>query len=210
MPDLDTHVHAFQDNRTARASLDRISQAKEHWRAYVQGRAELELMLNKQAIESIAETIAVSVRPILEGKSFPEAFCPQDSPLTPFNFTDSPTLTIDCLPLLSQATLQITDPTEGRAALNRDFERHVAQVLVCALLLGRRDFSAPLEPSLAQCCLQEFRPWIDSIFEKIENGCRYSSLGTRFEEQVRAAILRKLGLHPGLMNKEYFGRYELT
>ena len=49
MPDLDTHVHAFQDDRTARASLDRISQAKEHWRAYVQGRAELELMRNKQA-----------------------------------------------------------------------------------------------------------------------------------------------------------------
>ncbi len=50
MPDLDTHVHAFQDDRTARASLDWISQAKEHWRAYVQGRAELELMRNKQAI----------------------------------------------------------------------------------------------------------------------------------------------------------------
>ncbi len=33
-----------------RASLDRINRAKEHWRAYVQGRAELELMLNKQAI----------------------------------------------------------------------------------------------------------------------------------------------------------------
>ncbi len=50
MPDLDTHVHASQDDRTERASLDRISQAKEHWRAYVQGRAELELMRNKQAI----------------------------------------------------------------------------------------------------------------------------------------------------------------
>ncbi len=50
MPDLDAHLHAFQDDRTARASLDRINRAKEHWRAYVQGRAELELMRNKQAI----------------------------------------------------------------------------------------------------------------------------------------------------------------
>ncbi|MEE9205050.1 MAG: hypothetical protein V3U08_08540 [Nitrospirales bacterium] len=44
------HAHAFQDDRTERASLDRINRAKEHWRAYVQGRAELELMRNKQTI----------------------------------------------------------------------------------------------------------------------------------------------------------------
>ncbi len=47
---FDAHVHAFQDDLTERASLDRINRAKEHWRAYVQGRAELELLLNKQAI----------------------------------------------------------------------------------------------------------------------------------------------------------------
>ncbi len=50
MPDLDAHLHAFQDDRTERASLDRINLAKEHWRAYVQGSAELELLLNKQTI----------------------------------------------------------------------------------------------------------------------------------------------------------------
>ncbi|MDA2911956.1 hypothetical protein MYX04_13640, partial [Nitrospiraceae bacterium AH_259_D15_M11_P09] len=50
MPALDTHIHASLDARTARASLDRINRAKEHWRAYVQGRAESELMRNKMAI----------------------------------------------------------------------------------------------------------------------------------------------------------------
>ncbi len=50
MPDHDAHIHVFQDDRTARASLDRINRAKEHWRAYLQGRAELELLLNKQTI----------------------------------------------------------------------------------------------------------------------------------------------------------------
>ncbi len=48
---FDTHIHAFQDDRTARASLDRVNRAKEHWRAYVQGSAELELLLNKQTIQ---------------------------------------------------------------------------------------------------------------------------------------------------------------
>ena len=50
MPD-DAHLHAFQDDRTARSSLDRINQAKEHWRAYVQGRAESELIRNTLVIE---------------------------------------------------------------------------------------------------------------------------------------------------------------
>ncbi len=50
MPAYDAHIHTFQGDLTARASLDRINRAKEHWRAYVQGRAELELLRNKQAI----------------------------------------------------------------------------------------------------------------------------------------------------------------
>ena len=50
MPPFDAHLHAFQDDRTERASLDRINRAKEHWRAYVQGSAELELTRNKMAL----------------------------------------------------------------------------------------------------------------------------------------------------------------
>ncbi len=50
MPDSDAPIHAFQDDLTERRSRDRITQAKEHWRAYLQGRAELELLLNKQTI----------------------------------------------------------------------------------------------------------------------------------------------------------------
>ncbi len=50
MPDFDAHVHAVQVDRTEQSSRDRINQAKEHWRAYIWGITELELLLNKQAI----------------------------------------------------------------------------------------------------------------------------------------------------------------
>ncbi len=50
MLDFDAHLHAFQVDLTEQSSRDRINLAKEHWRAYVQGSAELELMRNKQAI----------------------------------------------------------------------------------------------------------------------------------------------------------------
>ncbi len=50
MPAPDAHIYAYREDRTARASRDRINQAKEHWRAYVNGIQELELTLNKQTI----------------------------------------------------------------------------------------------------------------------------------------------------------------
>ena len=50
MLDYDAHIHAFQVDLTEQSSLDRINHAKEHWRAYLQGRAELELLLNKQTV----------------------------------------------------------------------------------------------------------------------------------------------------------------
>ncbi len=50
MPDFDAHIHAFQVDLTEQSSRDRINLAKEHWRAYIQGITELELLLNKQTI----------------------------------------------------------------------------------------------------------------------------------------------------------------
>ncbi len=50
MLDYDAHLHAFQVDLTEQSSRDRINLAKEHWRAYIQGITELELMRNKQAI----------------------------------------------------------------------------------------------------------------------------------------------------------------
>ncbi len=50
MLDYDAHIHAFQVDLTEQSSRDRINLAKEHWRAYVQGITELELIRNKQAI----------------------------------------------------------------------------------------------------------------------------------------------------------------
>ncbi len=50
MSALSPFFQPLWNDRTERASLDRINQAKEHWRAYLQGRAELELLRNKQTI----------------------------------------------------------------------------------------------------------------------------------------------------------------
>ncbi|MEE8161837.1 MAG: hypothetical protein V3T61_09390 [Acidobacteriota bacterium] len=50
MPESDTYVQAFYDDLTEQSSRDRINLAKEHWRAYIQGITQLELLRNKQTI----------------------------------------------------------------------------------------------------------------------------------------------------------------
>jgi len=50
MLDYEAHLHAFQVDLTEQSSRDRINLAKEHWRVYIQGITELELLLNKQTI----------------------------------------------------------------------------------------------------------------------------------------------------------------
>ncbi len=50
MLDYDAHLHAFPVDLTEQSSRDRINLAKEHWGAYLQGRAELAILLNKQTI----------------------------------------------------------------------------------------------------------------------------------------------------------------
>lgn len=63
--------------------------------------------------------------------------------------------------------------------------------------------------SESRVALDEFFEWFPRIMEKIEEGCRSSALGTRFEDQVYSATMKKLGLHAELKNKELFGQHIL-
>ena len=49
MPASDAHLHAFQDDRTERASLERINRIRGDWQAYVTGIEEEDGRTNKEA-----------------------------------------------------------------------------------------------------------------------------------------------------------------
>jgi hypothetical protein len=73
--------------------------------------------------------------------------------------------------------------------------------------MGRRIFKIPMEDTAAAACLDEFQEWFPSILHKIEEGCRSSALGTRFEDQVSAATLKKLSLDQRMQKQDVYGTF---
>src|SRR5207249_8654018 len=94
--------------------------------------------------------------------------------------------------------------------LDKRYPREVADLLVRSLLLGRRQFEAPLEPNAARYALGGFFSWVPSILRRIEEGCRNTTIGTKFEDQVRTRALKLLGISPDVEKKELFGKLLVT
>ena len=61
--------------------------------------------------------------------------------------------------------------------------------------MGRRTFQVPTDRQAASEALNELEGWIGGLLTKIDRGCRASALGTRFEDEMRKTVLRRLGLH---------------
>ncbi len=180
-------------------------------RARLRVAADKEVKLKKvvkQDIEAVAKAISESVRLLLEGKQFPEAFCPPGVVLVRYDFSGRTTLEIECQPLMSHSHLTIRDGSSQQVLVDKLLPREVAEVIVRALLIRRRVFDAPMEAEAATQTLNAFVPWLGTVLERIEEGCRSSALGTRYEQEVREAAMRQLGLHPETKRKELFGFYE--
>lgn len=161
-------------------------------------------------IEGLAESIAASVRPLLEGRQFPEAFCPPHCSLAHHDFAGQPALTVRMDPFMNKAFVVVRNAQTDSVLLEETLPRDVAHVIVRSLLMGRRQFDVPTEPDAAEATLRAYFAWIPSILNSLEEGCRNSALGTRFEEQVREAAMKRLHLNPNIDKKEVFGEFDLA
>jgi hypothetical protein len=145
----------------------------------------------REEVSLVAERIAESVRPLLEGKQFPEAFCQPGKCNLDFDISNHGVLAVDCQPLMGTAILKMEDASTGKIVINRQYPTEVAEVIVNALLLGRRKFSAPQDRVSALAVLNEMRIWLANLIEKIENACQSSALGTRFEQELQERTCRR-------------------
>lgn len=107
---------------------------------------------------------------------------------------------------MSEAAVTVRDAVSGKAVTAQSYSRYRAQVVVRALLMGRRVFDIPGD-SDAGPAINRFLEWFPTIMEKIEEQCRSSALGTRLEEQLRADVLRRLKLHRHAGTKELWGDF---
>jgi hypothetical protein len=154
-------------------------------------------------IATVARSVAESVRPLLESRSFPDSFVEAGSTLQPLDFVQAGRLEIESHPMMGQATLIVRDGSE--TLFEDQLQRSVAQVIIKALLLGRRNFSFPVDESAATTTLKEFSKWFPKVLEKITAGCGMSAVGTSYEERVYHAVLEMLHLDPNILEPEFFG-----
>lgn len=151
-------------------------------------------------IEALAETIAGSIRLMLEGRQFPEAFGERQVEDTfPIDLSNSRRLSVKWERFFGETRVLVTDCSTGSALLDTTYANEVAEVIIRALLMGRRSFVTPAEASGARAALLAFRPWAEDILLQLEEGCSMSAVGTRFEHTVRVAALRRLELHEGFI-----------
>jgi hypothetical protein len=108
---------------------------------------------------------------------------------------------------MAVATLAVNDASTNQSLFNETLDRDVAQVILRSALMGRRIFRAPTDPTTAQAALSAYLAWVPPLLTMIEDGCRASALGTRYEEQVRAAVMSRLGVHPHIGKEELFGEF---
>jgi hypothetical protein len=110
---------------------------------------------------------------------------------------------------MSEAFVTVRNASTGDMLFEHQLDRNVAQVINKALLLGRREFTAPQQPAVATLVLKEFDQWFGKIQEMIEEGCRSSALGTSYEDYVRKAVFQLLGVHPQVEEKELYGDFSV-
>jgi hypothetical protein len=158
-------------------------------------------------IASVAAGIAESVRPLIEAKPFPDAFFDAKSETQAFDFSKHDRLSVNCVPMMGEAVLTVTDGNDKRL-VEKQYSRSVAQVIVKALLLGRIKFSVPMEEEAAGQALSAVADWLPKVMGQIDEGFRASTVGTKYEAQVYQEVLRQLAIHPRAADAEVFG--ELT
>ena len=159
-------------------------------------------------IRSIAEAIAKNVRGLLDSYQYPESFCSPADEMLDFEF-GAESLTVRLDRFLSVVCL-LVENIDGHPILEKELPAPVAEVILRALLLGRRRFAVPTDPKVAKKCVDEFFPWIAKIKGKIDDGWRNSALGTQFEERVLRAVYSELQIHNECATTETYKRFLLN
>jgi hypothetical protein len=155
-------------------------------------------------IHTVSSGIAEDVRPLLESVQFPESFIDHSTPMLPFNFGNRPALDVECHPMMDQAILVVKSES-GEILLHEQYARSIAQIIVKALLIGRREFSSPNDAAAAEIALQQFQDWFAKVSERIAAGCAASAVGTSYEQQVYGAVMNELHLDQNITAPEFFG-----
>lgn len=160
-------------------------------------------------ISTVANGIAEAVRPLLESRSFPESFLENGAKTATLDLSHATKLEIECQPMMGEAMLVVKDGT-GDILAEGQFPRSIAQVIIKALLLGRRKFNHPTEIADAETVLKGFGEWFPKVLSKVAVGCGMSSLGTSYEQDVYRGVMEVLHLDLHVAMPEFYGQLRMS
>ena len=149
-----------------------------------------------ESVGQVAKSVADGVRGFLELKRFPEDFVGTEEGETIEVIIERGRLQrIEMHRLMDLAELRLIG-TDGVAMYGEMVPWSVAEVIVRACLIGRREFSVRLDANAADVALRGFREWFGEIERRLSGAVADSALGTGYEEQLRGEVFKLLGVDP--------------
>lgn len=180
-----TAPQLYTDLRAACAS--RITVAEDKVRTTIKQKTD--------NLTTVAKGIADQVRPLLNGRQFPENFGPEDRGTFPVVVSRAALNRITLDRLLGHAALTVAGEG-GKALFQGTFELSVAEAIVRALLLSRENFQVPSNRDEAEAAVTDFFTWFDDIRARLDIGINKSAFGTGYEGRLRTEVYQRLGIHP--------------
>ena len=163
----------------------------------------------KGDIDSIAESIAEKVRPLIDSLHFPEGFFAENDESISFDFGEHEHLSIKCQPVLNYTSLIISSGEASNLILiDKMYPHNLADIIVRSLLIGRRKFRVPVNDETIRNILFKYKSWFHKIKDIIIQDCTNSAVGTKYEHEIYDVTMNKLEIHPKA-GSEIFGDYYL-
>lgn len=137
----------------------------------------------------------------LAARRFPEDFIPDGQPQRHLALPGGP-LVASTETMLDEVSLQVRDES-GQVLLSESFEVLIAEVVVRALQLGRRDFHFPTERADAKAALAGFADLLAEYEDRLAELMSQSPLGPRYDSEVRGRVTRVLGVRPAELKRAF-------
>jgi len=161
-------------------------------------RAQARVKTRKETSSGDIETAAHNIIEVLQrwlgARRFPEDWIPEGSSqaqvLVP---QGSALVSVDVM--LNQATLTV-ESNQGAVLLQRTWDIMVGEVVLKALLMGRRQFSVPENHEVAETVMGGFRALLEEYESLLEELLAQSPLGPRYDSEVRGRVARATRIRP--------------
>lgn len=149
-------------------------------------------------VKAVSSPIVNRLRRWWSARPFPDDFRPP-GPTSAYSFAPTE-LVFEVTYVLGNADVRVT--ASGVPILDQTVDLYVAELLLRTLQLGRRRFDLPEDPAAAAECLTKLDALLIEFVETLEAELVASSLGTRYDDVVRSAVLGELNIQLTELRKE--------